>query len=484
MLNKCEHKECMPITDKGFTLIELIVVMAIVAILVLLAAPRFLGYTKDAKVTAMKQDTKVLSDAVEMYHVHNNVWPIVEGVSPVNPGIGGVISLHEIDMDKVEVSNIQPDQRYGVVTKGANIGDVFSIDGVYDRFGMVHYGSNLKLFDEENFKYDTYESEPIYTSEEIDNLVNNEGYKRVISSEDLINISNNLKGKYIMTNDIDLSGLDFEPIGLGVNEKGEPLEFEGVFDGGGFTINNLHINKPDTDVVGLFSRVGLRGTVNNVILMNANVTGQVRTGLLAGKSFGNIDNIRVHGSVTGTSMVGGAIGRNNRNSLSNSSASVEVIGYDRVGGLVGQNSGNGKIYTSYANSNVKGNLNTGGLTGWNGTGHIHNSYSRGLVQGVHSVGGLSGKFTRGTIENSYTLSHVHGEVKVGLLIGRFRDDISIDRVFDSYYLDQKNNKFDQLHFKGLTSEEMSNTSSYPGWDFESIWELTNNEYPVLQWQNN
>ena len=36
---------------KGFTLIELIVVMAVIAILVLLAIPRLLNYTKDATLT-------------------------------------------------------------------------------------------------------------------------------------------------------------------------------------------------------------------------------------------------------------------------------------------------------------------------------------------------------------------------------------------------------------------------------------------------
>lgn len=38
--------------NKAFTLIELIVVMTIIAILVLLAAPSFLNYTKDAKATS------------------------------------------------------------------------------------------------------------------------------------------------------------------------------------------------------------------------------------------------------------------------------------------------------------------------------------------------------------------------------------------------------------------------------------------------
>lgn len=49
---------------KGFTLIELIVVIAVLGILVLLAAPRFLGYTSDSKLAQIKADIKSYETAV------------------------------------------------------------------------------------------------------------------------------------------------------------------------------------------------------------------------------------------------------------------------------------------------------------------------------------------------------------------------------------------------------------------------------------
>lgn len=67
---------------KGFTLIELIVVIAVLGILVLLAAPKFLGYTQDANVATMKTDAKVLENASLVYHVEQEVdgkpgaWPV------------------------------------------------------------------------------------------------------------------------------------------------------------------------------------------------------------------------------------------------------------------------------------------------------------------------------------------------------------------------------------------------------------------------
>lgn len=68
--------------ESGFTLIELIVVMAILAILVLLAAPQFLGYTKDARATSVIQDSKVLSDAAILYNVdHEGAWPTADEIT-------------------------------------------------------------------------------------------------------------------------------------------------------------------------------------------------------------------------------------------------------------------------------------------------------------------------------------------------------------------------------------------------------------------
>lgn len=60
---------------KGFTLIELIVVMAIIGILVLLAAPRFLGRTDDANATKHVSNARTLEDASERYYMDHGDWP-------------------------------------------------------------------------------------------------------------------------------------------------------------------------------------------------------------------------------------------------------------------------------------------------------------------------------------------------------------------------------------------------------------------------
>lgn len=130
--------------NNGFTLIELIVVMAIIAILVLLAAPSFLGYTKDAKVTAMKQDTKVLSNAAELYHIENESWPATNKLAEHN--IGGVDKLYILEHTALDdsVKNIEGDyDDYGISISGESEGEIYHLSGIDDKNGVSHFNYML-----------------------------------------------------------------------------------------------------------------------------------------------------------------------------------------------------------------------------------------------------------------------------------------------------------------------------------------------------
>lgn len=61
--------------EKGFTLIELMVVVAIVGILVTLAEPSYRIATTKAKEAALKRDLYVLRDTIDQYHADQGRYP-------------------------------------------------------------------------------------------------------------------------------------------------------------------------------------------------------------------------------------------------------------------------------------------------------------------------------------------------------------------------------------------------------------------------
>ncbi len=61
--------------DAGFTLIEILVVMAIVATLLTIAVPRYFGQTERAKEAVLRQDLAVMRDAIDKYYGDVGVYP-------------------------------------------------------------------------------------------------------------------------------------------------------------------------------------------------------------------------------------------------------------------------------------------------------------------------------------------------------------------------------------------------------------------------
>ncbi len=61
--------------QNGFSLIELLVVMAIMAALVAVIAPNFLGRADEAKIAATKSSFKQIETALSMYRLDNSRYP-------------------------------------------------------------------------------------------------------------------------------------------------------------------------------------------------------------------------------------------------------------------------------------------------------------------------------------------------------------------------------------------------------------------------
>jgi len=61
--------------QKGFTLLEIIVVVTIIAILAAYIAPKVAGRAGDARISKTKSDIRVLESSMELYKLDNFVYP-------------------------------------------------------------------------------------------------------------------------------------------------------------------------------------------------------------------------------------------------------------------------------------------------------------------------------------------------------------------------------------------------------------------------
>jgi len=196
----------------------------------------------------------------------------------------------------------------------------------------------------------------------------------------------------------------FLPIGS------DGTEFTGSFDGKGFIIDGLYINRSGTDYVGLFGDT-TTGTsfLKNVTFLNANIIGNRYVGILSGHTYCNVDDINISGVVVGNDdYIGGIIGSSAGN-VSNSYFNGNVSGIEWVGGLLGRSFSG--VYNSSSNGNISGSLTVGGLIGKSKSSlptniaSVDNSFSTGNVFGSTSVGGLVGS-NEDNITNSYSHANV------------------------------------------------------------------------------
>ena len=151
----------------------------------------------------------------------------------------------------------------------------------------------------------------------------------------------------------------------------ENVPFTGTFDGNGHSITGLYINASDSNYQGLFGYVGPDGTVKN---------------------------LTVSGSVSGSSYIGGVVGRNNGGTIENCHNTVAVSGSGYVGGVVGINLG-GTVENCYNTGTVSSensNADIGGVVGYLAEdkyikGIVKNCYNAGTVNGsARNVGGVVG----------------------------------------------------------------------------------------------
>lgn len=489
----------------GFTLMELIVVMAVVAILVTLAVPRFVDYVDHSRLTRLAHDARLAEDACARYHQDHGEWPrcgipldrsFLRGENgDVNWYTSRLINVEEDTdpanenfWDRVYDSVENPDGDIKLYRLDADaLKDYVKLKISLDNFVLRNPAGRIYIGD--------VKSNPLLEDKSSPGLrAPKPGEFEVWTAEDLAKVGTGIDGwdldcSYIQMADIDLSaysdgegwvprGASIETcpdcdgsgkIGIGqlfcrqCNGKGEaciPIPFTGTYDGNGFVISNLTINRPDICYQGLFSYVEDANLVN-IRLEAVNVEGYQIVGGLVGKAYGgSIENCCAAGSVMGCREVGGLVGNSYYTSVTNGRSACNVVakseGYagglvgiklsgfiencystgsvgsstqtDRqvgcIGGLVGENAGS--IKNCCSTSSVKGYVYVGGLVGNNDSGSIENCYSTGSVEGNLHVGGLVGQHVDldwehdpvvGFVKNCYSVSPVRGNVVIGGLAG-------------------------------------------------------------------
>ncbi len=272
---------------------------------------------------------------------------------------------------------------------------------------------------------------------------------------------------YIQTAEIDASdtynwntGEGFLPIGDGL------VSFTGTYNGNGYAILNLYINRPSSDFIGLFGSTDL-ATLNKIILSDANITGHSSVSFLVGIS--------------------------DSTSVSECSTSGNLKGFSSfVGGIMGLNISS-YITCSLNNGNIEGdNLGAGGIAGGNFAGHIANCYNWGEINGNNKTGGIAGYTNNGSITNCYSTGIVTGSAETGGLVG---NNANLTSISGCFWDTQTSNILFSDGGIGKTSDEMKVYQTYfqAGWDFEveeengdsGYWGINpffNSGYPFLAWE--
>ena len=140
---------------------------------------------------------------------------------------------------------------------------------------------------------------------------------------------------YLLANSIDLSGLNWVPIGYYIdwnNSNNKP--FSGVFDGQGHSIIGLTISGGQNDA-GLFGYTHL-ATIRNVVIRNPQIEGRGEVGALVGRQGYSSTGIEkcavIGGRIQGAGSVGGLVGYMEESPLQNCYTTCEVIATDSYAG--------------------------------------------------------------------------------------------------------------------------------------------------------
>jgi hypothetical protein len=268
---------------------------------------------------------------------------------------------------------------------------------------------------------------------------------RVTSWAQLDSMRQRLDLSYALMNDLSASsaggatyasstangGLGWDPVSDSTNY------FIGQFDGQGFTIADLNINRPAESYIGLFGFVGSAGKVRNIGLIDPDIVGGGYTGGISGE---------VMGAWAAEALVENSFVRGGT-----------IVGGGSTGGITGYTGYRSRTQNVYSETAITGGWGTGGISGSHWGGEILYSYGNSTIGG--SGGGRGGVIGQGSspITDTYWNTDLFA--------------ISAGGV-------------------GKTDAELQTLSTFSTWDIvdwsahaDEIWKIDDgNDYPRLGWE--
>lgn len=278
-----------------------------------------------------------------------------------------------------------------------------------------------------------------------------EGYEPISSADQLNGIRNNLSGKYILTEDIDLTEYTKEGGIFDTGNGWTPINnFTGTFDGNGHRIIGMHI-------YGKINTVGLFGTVSGATIKNLSLTdvdiemeagGEARVLIGECGSKTQISNIYVDGKIG------------------------ESARY--MGGLIGYAEGEAIVISNCINNcNLSNSYYSycGGILGY-----LYGYY------GDREYNYIMNCYSRGKLDSSTTSMEYYDPIVGGMNDG---NNAGKNCYYDRNSLKEAMRNVQFGTATPLTEAMMKYSSSYVGFDFKNVWFLDEySSYPYAQLRSN
>ena len=111
-------------SEKGFSLLELLLVMAVIAIIVAVALPSFRGMRNEAGVTKAEGELQTLKTAVESYFRHRNALPA--NLNTLYTASPTIVSRELADPFRTAVNTYQYTPNFGTDGAGSAVYVIYS----------------------------------------------------------------------------------------------------------------------------------------------------------------------------------------------------------------------------------------------------------------------------------------------------------------------------------------------------------------------